>query len=114
MNQNLNAVDESLSKILSVQSFKDCYEALTLLARVKTLQGKRYEALVLYKKVIELNPNDYRACFNIAQMFDQKDTQIALYYYQYGIQIQSRLTEQGHQISIQPEILNNFGILRLE
>lgn len=66
LNGNINAVDESLNKILSVQKFKDSYEAINLLAKVKTLQGKRFEALVLYKKLIEINPNDYISCLNIA------------------------------------------------
>ena len=78
LNGNLNAVDETLSKVLSEPKFKECYEALNLLAKVKELQNKRFEALVLYKKLIELNPKDYVSCFNIAQLFDLRDQQVAL------------------------------------
>ena len=56
LNGSYNAVDESLNKILNVPKFKDSYEAIKLLARVKIIQNKRYEALALLKRAIELNP----------------------------------------------------------
>jgi tetratricopeptide (TPR) repeat protein len=70
LNGNFNAVDESLKLVLQNPRFKDSYESLRLLAKVKSLQGKRYEALALYKRVIELNPSDYEANFEVAQLFD--------------------------------------------
>ena len=78
MNGNFNAVDECLNLILSFPKYKDSFEAIKLLAKVKSLTGKHYESLVLYKRVIELNPKDFRACFEIAQMFDQIDQPLAL------------------------------------
>ena len=63
---NYNAVDESLNQILKVPIYKDSFEAIHLLAKTKCLQNKIYEALALYKRVIDLNPRDYRACFEIA------------------------------------------------
>lgn len=82
---NLNAVDEALTRILSHNAFKDCYEALQLLAKVKSTQGKRYEAMALYKRLIEINPFDYKSNFDIAQMFEQIDHGFALKYYEQGI-----------------------------
>ena len=66
LNGNFNAVDECLNLILHNQRFKDSFEAIKLLAKVKSLQGKRYEALLLYKRILELNPRDFKACFEIA------------------------------------------------
>lgn len=87
LNGSLNAVDETLNKILGVPQFKECHEALYLLAKVKEQQGKRFEALALYKKLIEMNPKNHVYCYNIAQMFDQKDQQIALTYYELGTEV---------------------------
>jgi len=70
LNGNFNAVDECLNLILSYPRYKDSFEAIKLLAKVKSLQGKRYESLALYKRVIELNPKDHQANFEVAQMFD--------------------------------------------
>jgi tetratricopeptide (TPR) repeat protein len=53
LNGNINAVDEALTRVLSNPRYKDCYEALVLLAKVKTMQGQRYEAMALYKRLIE-------------------------------------------------------------
>ena len=64
--------------------YKDCYEVLELYATMKVLEGKRHEALAIYKKIIDLNPNDYQSCFQIAQLFEQVDTAFALEYYELG------------------------------
>jgi len=66
---NWNAADECLKKVLSDSQFKDCFEAIQLLAHVKEFQGRRYEALALYKRLIEINPEDYHSCYKIANMF---------------------------------------------
>ena len=85
LNGNFNAVDEALTRILSNPRYKDCYEALRLLAKVKTIQNKRYEAMALYKRLIEINPNDHQSNFQVAQLFDQVDHGIALKYYEQGL-----------------------------
>jgi len=72
----------SLNQILSVPIYKDSFEAIHLLAKTKCLQGKIYEALALYKRVIDLNPRDYKASFEVAQMFDTVDQAMALHYYE--------------------------------
>jgi len=79
---NYQAVDESLNQILSVPIYKDSFEAIHLLAKTKCLQGKIYEALALYKRVMDLNPRDYKASFEVAQMFDTVDQVMALTYYE--------------------------------
>lgn len=66
LNGNYNAVDESLSIILRNPKYKDSFEAIRLLAKVKGLQDKKYEALVLYKRVLELNPRDHQISFEVA------------------------------------------------
>lgn len=66
LNGSFNAVEESLAKILQDQHYKDSFEAMQLLAKVKSMQGKVYEALILYKRLIEINPADYHSCYAIA------------------------------------------------
>jgi tetratricopeptide (TPR) repeat protein len=78
LNGNYTAVDECLNIILSQPKCRDSFEAIKLLAKVKSLQGKRYEALALFRRVIELNPKDYLSNFEVAQMFDQVDQPLAL------------------------------------
>ena len=73
LNGNFIAVDEGLTRILSNTRYKDSYEAIKLLAKVKSAQGKRYEAMSLYKRLLEINPLDYGSNFHIAQLFDQID-----------------------------------------
>ena len=85
LNGNFNAVDECLNLVLRNHKYKDSFEAIKLLAKVKCLQGKRYEALALYKRVIELNPKDHQASFDVAQMFDQVEPPLALVYYEQGL-----------------------------
>ena len=53
---NYNAVDKCLNVVLSNHKYTDCFEAIRLLAKVKCLQNKKYEALALYKRMLELNP----------------------------------------------------------
>ena len=85
LNSEFNAVVFYLNQILANPKYKDCYEVLELYAKMKVQEGKRYEALALYKRIIELNPNDYQSCFEIAQLFDQIDQSFALEYYEQGI-----------------------------
>ena len=75
LNGNINAVDEALTRVLSNPRYKDCYEALVLLAKVKTMQGQRYEAMALYKRLIEkIYPksliNLHPSSFQVAELFD--------------------------------------------
>jgi len=85
LNGNFNAVDEGLTRILSNPRYKDSYEAIKLLAKVKTIQGKRYEAMALYKRLLEINPRDHTSSFHVAQLFDQIDQNLALKYYEQGL-----------------------------
>lgn len=41
--------------------------------------------MALYKRLIEINPLDYKSNFEIAQMFEQIDHGFALKYYEQGI-----------------------------
>lgn len=41
----------------------------------------------MFKQVIELNPNDYDAHFEIAAMFEQTDQELALTHYAKGVEI---------------------------
>ena len=51
------AVDDCLGRVLAEQKFKHCFEAIKLLAKAKQMQGKIFESLALYKRLIEINPN---------------------------------------------------------
>jgi hypothetical protein len=51
---------------MTIPKFKDCYEALKLLAKVKQQTGDKYEAMAHLKRCVELNPEDYKSCFEIA------------------------------------------------
>lgn len=73
LNGNYTAVVDNLTVILKNHKYKDSFEAIRLLAKVKGLQGKIYEGLALYKRVLELNPRDHQISFEIGQMFDQID-----------------------------------------
>ena len=90
LNGNINAVDEALTRVLSNPRYKDCYEALVLLAKVKTMQGQRYEAMALYKRLIEkIYPKSlidlHPSSFQVAQLFDQVDQGLALKHYEQGL-----------------------------
>ena len=52
------------------------------------MQGKLYEALVLYKRLIEIDGDDHESAYAIAQMFDTSDQQLALNYYEIGLRTQ--------------------------
>jgi hypothetical protein len=60
------AVDDNLGKVLADSKFKHCFEAIKLLAKAKLHQGKIFESLALFKRLLEINPSDYGACFDIA------------------------------------------------
>lgn len=49
--------------------------------------GKPLEGVELYKRVIQLNPRDYEANIEIAQVFDQNDPKTALVYYENALKI---------------------------
>jgi tetratricopeptide (TPR) repeat protein len=65
LNGNYQAVEESISIIIANPRYKDCYEAIRLLAKVKQLQDNKYESLALYRRMLELNPRDYKACYDV-------------------------------------------------
>ena len=116
-------MDEAVTTVLSHSAYKDCFEAIKLLAKVKTLQFKRYEALVLYKRLVEINPMDYQASFEVAQLFESIDQPIALKYYQQGIEAYLRLRKRSKEgefsekstedllMDLPAEILNNLAVL---
>ena len=45
------------------------------------------DALKLFRRVIELNPRDFDANFEVAMLFEQHDPKQALIYYEAGIKI---------------------------
>jgi Flp pilus assembly protein TadD len=51
---------------LSNPKFKECTEAIRLLAKVKQLQGDQFEAMAHFKRLLELNPRDFDSSFEIA------------------------------------------------
>ncbi|CDW71106.1 rna polymerase-associated protein ctr9 homolog [Stylonychia lemnae] len=126
---NFQEAENCLDTVLSNPKHKDCYEALRLLAQTKSRQNKINEAVELFKRVLELNPQDFEANFEIAQMFEQTEPKHALVYYEGGLKIlQNEIDERQHQESslqddpnrnasddiVPPEILLNVGTLRLE
>lgn len=130
LNGHFPAAEESLNKFMIIPKFKDCYEALRLLAKVKQQTGDKYEAMAHFKRCIELNPGDYKASFEIAQMFDLADQPLALMYYEQGLKSMNLEIEKRHKLSaetlseeefnkdprniVPPELLNNIGVMRLE
>jgi tetratricopeptide (TPR) repeat protein len=59
MNNEFPAAEESLNKVLSDSKYKECTEVIRLLAKVKQLQGDKFEAMAHFKRLIELNPSDH-------------------------------------------------------
>lgn len=142
---NFQAAELSLNTILAQNKFKDSYEAIRMLAQIKARQKDKdsarqklneQEALKHFKRVIELNPEDFNAHFEISGIFEQMDPKTALYHYQQGIAIMRRKIsapdqfkfmekwqsstiepddlEQITQTMIPPELLNNLAVLQLE
>lgn len=60
----------SFEVIVKTPKHKDCFEALRLLAQTKCRLGKTQECVDLFKRVLELNPKDYEANIEIAQLYD--------------------------------------------
>ena len=56
-------------------------------ARQSRVAANQNEALKLFRHVIELNPQDYDACFEIAALFEQTEPKRALVYYEQGVNI---------------------------
>lgn len=75
--------------MISNPKFKDSYEALRILAQIKarTSRENHPEAIRLFKRVIELNPNDFEAHFEIATLLEIFDPKQALQQYEAGIKI---------------------------
>jgi tetratricopeptide (TPR) repeat protein len=89
---------------------KDCLEALRLLAQVKGRIGKPGESVDLFKRVLELNPNDFEANIEIGQVFEQTDCRTAIVYYENAVKI----LRSQHDRFPHPEILVTLGTLRFE
>ena len=77
--------------MLGCPKHKDSYEALRVLAQIKARQSKhpsnQTEALKLFRRVLELNPQDFDANFEIASLFEQIDPKQALIYYEAGVKV---------------------------
>lgn len=74
---NYQAAEQNLSVVMRCSQFKDSHEALRMLAQIKARQSSagtkgnnHEEALKLFRKVIELNPKDFDASFEIAALFE--------------------------------------------
>ena len=83
------------------------------------------EAIELFKRVIELNPKDYEANFEIATLFELSEHKHSLVYYENGIKIlESEIDERKkkridnkeihEEDIISPDLYNNIGVLRFE
>lgn len=110
------------------------------MAQIKAKQGHNpkniHEAVRHFKRVIELNPRDFDANFEIAQLFEQTDPKQALIYYEDGIKIMKEEIESEKpdrflnqwnsscedpskhldtaRKMVPPELLNNVGVLMME
>lgn len=84
---NFQEAEHAFEVILKNPKHKDCYEALRLLAQTKARQNKVNESVELFKRVLELNPKDYEANIEIAQMFEQNEPKHALVYYENALKI---------------------------
>ena len=80
-----------MNAVLASPRYKDSYEAIRLLAQIKARQSRHpenlNEALKLFRHVLELNPQDYDANFEIAALFEQAEPKRALIHYEQGIRI---------------------------
>ena len=68
---NYQAAETSFDVVLA--KFKDSYETLRLQAQTKARIGKNQEAVALFKRVLELNPNDHEAHLEVAILFEQTE-----------------------------------------
>ena len=91
------------------------------MAQTKARQGKITDSVNLFKKVLELNPKDFEANFEIAQMFEQTEPKHSLVYYESGLKILISEKQNGSSLEaseedkiIPPELYVNVGTLRLE
>ena len=90
--RNYSSAEKNLTFVLSCHQYKDSYEALKILAQIKSRQSAeagnfKIETLKLFKRVLELNPKDFDANFEIASLFERSDPTQALVYYEAGIKI---------------------------
>lgn len=94
--------------------------------------------MLLFKRVLELNPADYDACFEVAALYEQAEPATALPFYERGIQvmkqqINTRAVDRSPFVDawqssfaeatalpelaasmVPPELLNNVAVLLLE
>mmetsp|Transcript_34330 Transcript_34330/g.52608 ORF Transcript_34330/g.52608 Transcript_34330/m.52608 type:complete len:200 (-) Transcript_34330:2941-3540(-) len=129
-NGSMTAAEECLKKITADPKFKDCFDVIRLLAEVKVKQQLKFEAFALYKRLLELNPNDYETSYKIGELFHFSDNELALKYLEKGlaenlkqIETSEKLKEDGMEqgelilspskMVVSPDILNNLAVLRL-
>jgi len=65
-----------------------------LLAQTKGRLGKNQECVAYFKRVLELNPKDFEANIEIAQIHEQTDSKIALFYYENALKIANNNIEE--------------------
>jgi tetratricopeptide (TPR) repeat protein len=84
------------------------------MAKVKSQQNKKIEqAIQHFKRYLELNPRDYNANFEIAELLEQQESSQALHYYEQGLKLVEAKFANTSKV-IPPEIYNNIGVLRLQ
>jgi hypothetical protein len=59
--------------------------------------------MALYKRLIEINPNDYQSSFQVAQLFDKVDQGIALKYYEQGLASMQRSIEASYKATFEKQ-----------
>lgn len=113
-NASYNQAEICLEAIVKTPKYKDCFEAIRLLAQTKNLLRNYPAAVELYKRVIELNPRDMEATIEIAQIFETNDSKTALVYYDKALSMARIHVAEGNLPFIPPEILINMGTFSLE
>jgi len=141
---NFKAAETHLNTVLACNRYKDSYEAIRLLAQIKARQSRhpdnQAEAFKLFRHVLELNPHDYDANFEISSLFEETEPKRALVYLEQGVSVMrehlasakagsdrqkafkfmarwpsSFESPQAHQELAQkmipPEVLNNLAVL---
>jgi tetratricopeptide (TPR) repeat protein len=139
--RNYSAAEKNLSIVLQCHQHKDSFETLKILAQIKARQSIevgsfQIEALKLFRRVLELNPKDFDANFELASLFERSDPAQALIYYENGIKIirdeiaspkkskfqaqwPSSFTDASAHIEltqtmVPPELLNNYAVLLMD
>ncbi len=78
--------------------------------------NKPMDSVELFRRVLELNPRDYEANIEIAQVYEQSDPKTSSIYYEKALKIIRESIEDGSSgfKLVPPELLVTIGTLRLE